>query len=424
MKRHSGHVWWHNKKVGTLREDDRGLLRFAYLSDWLNDNGFPVSVSLPISQGNAETDAHSYFTGLLPEGEARKRICRQWQIDINNDAGLLFAIGADCAGALSILPDQREPGPREAPGQLLTQTDLERIITSHGALIEPGQTLEQRFSLAGAQDKFTLISDARGYRMPQATDPSTHLMKFETVRHVCFAEYMATQIAGELGLPTINMTYNTLNQGKASVPWLKLDRYDRAQHRGQTVRLHQEDLIQALGYPTAYKYEHDGGPDLQAVATLLREVVETPLEAIANLRDWQIFNLLIGNWDGHGKNLALLYPLGSDVPVLAPFYDLVSIEHINKVGKANYARDLAFSIGGDFTPERITRASWAAFARQLGIPLRPLIDRVADLATRIPESATVCLSRYQTQQGCHPMHRTFMTMVKKRARWVYDNLSS
>lgn len=150
MRRHSGHVWWHNQKVGALREDDRGLLRFAYHADWLNDNGFPVSVSLPVSLADAETDAHSYFTGLLPEGETRKRICRQWQIDINNDAGLLFAIGADCAGALSILPGQQEPVPRDTAGQPLTQADLERIITSHGALIDSRQTLEQRFSLRSA----------------------------------------------------------------------------------------------------------------------------------------------------------------------------------------------------------------------------------------------------------------------------------
>ncbi len=88
-----------------------------------------------------------------------------------------------------------------------------------------------------------------------------------------------------------------------------------------------------------------------------------PAEALAQLRDWQILNCLIGNWDDHGKNLALLYGPGQAVPTLAPFYDLISIEFLNLLRPGTWARDMAFAIGEHHEPERITRSDWLTFAR-------------------------------------------------------------
>ncbi len=44
--------------------------------------------------------------GLLPEAGVRERLCHQRGIDNRDDAGLLFAMGEYCAGALSIIPNQ------------------------------------------------------------------------------------------------------------------------------------------------------------------------------------------------------------------------------------------------------------------------------------------------------------------------------
>ena len=63
-----------------MREDETHALQFAYDAEWLDQGGFPISVNLPLSNGDKEVDAHAFFEGLLPEGRVRQRICRQRKI--------------------------------------------------------------------------------------------------------------------------------------------------------------------------------------------------------------------------------------------------------------------------------------------------------------------------------------------------------
>lgn len=417
-------VWWRDRRVGNLHEDQRRLLHFRYDPEWLRQGGFAVSVSLPTALGEREQEAHSYFSGLLPEGQARLRVCRQLGLDSDDDTGLLLAIGGDCAGALSILPEGQSPEEESSDDQVLTEHEFHRFVRSRsvgsGELTRP----LQRFSLAGAQDKFTIVKDDAGYRLPNAGVPSTHLVKLETVPHVCFSEYMTTRIAQAMGLPTVTMDYRYLpdEDGRISPPqpYLMLERYDRAQEpaRAGIRRLHQEDLTQALAYPSSLKYEHDGGPSLGDVVALVRDTVESPVRAVTWLRDWQIFNSLIGNWDGHAKNLALLYQSDSAVPMLAPFYDLVSIEYINRVGGARFAREMAFSVGGEIVPERIGRPCWQTFAADLGVPSGVVLNRVREMATELPGYARLELEAFHAEHEPQQVHHEFLRMIERRCRWV------
>lgn len=424
----TGTVWWGNQRVGTLREDQHRLLCFRYDRSWLERGGFAVSISLPVALGEQEQDAHSYFSGLLPEGETRLRVCRQLGLNSDDDAGLLLAIGGDCAGALSVLPDGITPEAEANAAESLSPEDFQQMILTRGARSPYRSERRQRFSLAGAQEKFTIVQDRAGYRLPNAALPSTHLVKFETVPHVCFAEYMATRIAGSLGLPTVAVDYCVLPESAASgqppQPYLMLERYDRLQDpaSGGMQRLHQEDLTQALAYPSSLKYEYEGGPSMADIVTLLRESVDRPVNAVTQLRDWQIFNVLIGNWDGHAKSLALLYQTDSSVPSLAPFYDLVSIEYINRVGGARYAREMALAVGGQYTPERIGIQAWRTFASDLGVPARALLDRVRAMAGALPGHAEQALADFQHRHHRHPVHNELLRMIERRCRWVLQGL--
>lgn len=149
--------------------------------------------------------------------------------------------------------------------------------------------------------------------MPDRANPSSHVLKFETVRWVCVAECLTNDIARRIGRPVVDTEY--LRAGTDDgVPFLRIERYDRARAAdGRLTRLHQEDLLQAPGLSAAAKYQRDGGPSIGDVAELLRAHTARPVEALAGLRDWQIFNSLVGNWDGHAKNLALLYAPGEAV---------------------------------------------------------------------------------------------------------------
>ncbi len=189
-------------------------------------------------------------------------------------------------------------------------------------------------------------------------------------------------------------------------------------------RFHQEDLLQAIGEPTALKYESDGGPSLSRIASVIREKVAEPADAILHLRDWQMFNYLVGNWDGHAKNLALLYGQDGSASKFAPFYDLVAIEFFNVISPGQWARKLAFKIGQHDTPEEIGREDWIHFADDLGIPGTPTINRLNDLAKHLPDIARESRVTFAAEHGDKAVYGKFERYILKRCKWVSKQLNS
>lgn len=56
-------------------------------------------------------------------------------------------------------------------------------------------------------------------------------------------------------------------------------RYDRLWSDGRWLRVHQEDLCQALGVPPMNKYQNEGGPSPERIVGLLRDVIRPPAQA-------------------------------------------------------------------------------------------------------------------------------------------------
>jgi serine/threonine-protein kinase HipA len=297
----------------------------------------------------------------------------------------------------------------------ISEDDLGRLVDSRGQIL-PGAAERQRFSLAGAQDKMAVrIEEGRMYLATWST-PSSHILKFETQRWVCFAEFAANDLARRLGLPVSRQTYR--KRDDPATPYLEVTRYDRrADSEGQLRRLHQEDITQAMGLSSAAKYEEQGGPGLAAVSSLLRARSADPVKDIANLRDWQLFNYLVGNSDGHAKNLALLYAPESAIPTLAPFYDLVCIEFLNRLG-FRYDRRLAFLIGESSLPERVTRDDWSAHARVIGVPPRVLLQRLQDMACQLPELAGATRASFSEQFGDNQAYDGLQESIADRCSWT------
>ena len=423
MTERRGVVWYGNRQVGNLWEDGNRSLRFAYNSDWLDEGGFPVSINLPLSMGDEEVDAGAFFGGLLPEGQVRQRICRRLGITLEDDAGLLLAIGKDCAGALSILPAGALPGDERDLPKKLTVTEINRVIRSLGEDVSVLSGTEQRFSLAGAQEKQPVIYAGNSYALPDHANPSSHILKFETVPWVCFAEYISNDIAHLIGLPVVTTEFLQIGKQDEAVPCLRIKRYDRKRDEsGNLYRLHQEDLLQALGEPTIFKYQRDGGPSIRDIAELLRENTARPVEALSHLRDWQMLNYLIGNWDGHAKNLALLYAPDQAAPVFAPVYDLIAIEFLNLMRPGTWSRDMAFSIGEHHSPERITRAEWESFAGSLGMPPKRLLSRLEELANCLPETAGKALQAFTETHGDKAVYDKLEELVRRRCRWTLNSV--
>ena len=430
MAGRTGTVWFGNRLVGRLREDEGRNILFAYDVGWLDGTGFPISISLPLSIHDREVNAHAWFTGLLPEGDAKLLACRISGVRQSDPMGLLLASGADCAGALSILPSEEYmPAAAEAQRELLVD-ELVRLVRSSGRDMPAFPDGGVRFSLSGAQQKLAVIYDGGTYFLSTRASPSSHILKFETAPGVCFAESIAHAIAGEAGLPVVETHFLQIGDGDDQPPWLRISRYDRVRDQdGALVRVHQEDMAQALKLHSFEKYqtdEYDDGPSIRAIAQLLQAHAAQPAVALSTLLDWQILNCLLGNWDGHAKNLSLLYPAGQRAPVLAPSYDMVSIEYLNQFRPEldYYARDMGLAVGGNIKLERVTRTDWEQMAVDLGMPIKTVLARVEEKATILPDMSDRVLAQFIAQHGGNDDYEQMLKVVGAHCRQVLDSIGN
>ncbi|HXP28914.1 MAG TPA: HipA domain-containing protein [Solirubrobacteraceae bacterium] len=142
---------------------------------------------------------------------------------------------------------------------------------------------------------------------------------------------------------------------------LVVERFDR-ERTEPSLRVHQEDLCQALGLTPDFKYQLPGWrvPSFSALSNLLDEHSPFPgLDRIAAAKA-AVFNFLIGNADAHAKNIALLYT--REGVRLAPLYDLVSTACY-----PDLSTELAMGIGDELDPNAITSMNWADLAADFGL---------------------------------------------------------
>jgi len=173
-----------------------------------------------------------------------------------------------------------------------------------------------------------------------------------------------------------------------------IERYDRVRDEADNIhRLHQEDFCQALGFGHDKKYQEYGGPTFAQCFQLTQNISSDPAVDAENLLRWQIFNVLAGNSDGHAKNLSFIYYPQGGVR-LAPFYDLVCTRAIRRIDAK-----LAFSVGGERNPERITRTHWNTLANECDVGQKYLNGLVKKTAERLLGMLALVRERFEHQYG-------------------------
>lgn len=373
-------VYLREDRVGELEQDDSGLLRFTYASEWLeNDDAMPISRMLPLAVESYEGNlARPFFAGVLPEERPRVLIAEILGISERNDFAMLERIGGECAGAISLLPEDMPPPHAEDRCRTLDEPELESIVTRlpRRPLLAGEDGL--RLSLAGAQDKLPVIMDGDAISLPLGSTPSTHIIKPEPERFpgLVANEILCMRLAAAVGLSVPDITRRIVGQTPCTV----VTRYDRAcNESGLISRLHQEDFCQALGSPPERKYQQEGGPLVRDCVTLLREWSTTPVLDIRAFVDCLIFNMLIGNADAHAKNYSMVYR--ADERRLAPFYDLVCT-----IAWPDLSTRLAMNIGNgknvnDVNPDHFKKMAEEA---DLGWPM--VRERMQTLSGNIIET--------------------------------------
>ncbi len=394
-----------------LREQPEERFCFRYTQDWrTNPEAFPISISLPLADeeyvGHA---AHAFFANLLPEGSARTAVCRRLGVSEGNDFALLRAIGGECAGALVITTAHTSPPTSEPRYEQLRDDRLQRLVTDHELvpLLLGGRAT--RLSLAGAQNKLPVAVLDGVLHLPLDTAPSTHILKLPDRRHshLPVNEAFVMGLARHVGFEVVDAELTT----RTDPPSLLVRRYDRvaSEDPWPVVRLHQEDFCQALGLLPTRKYEQEGGPTLLGILELLRAQSSRPLADVNRLIQWQAFNIIVGNSDGHGKNLSILRE--GFALRLAPFYDLLSTRHY-----VGLDRNLALGVAQLRDPDRIRSAQWESFARSATLSPRTVLEIVRGVSERIRTALPSWIAEFRERYGRRSILQTLPKAIDKRAR--------
>lgn len=370
------HVFLFDHEVGALTTE-RGRLGFKYIDSALDDADIPpVSIRLPKrSESYGDNETRAFFENLLPEEQYRQLIASALRISETNTAGLLGAIGGECAGAVSVWPSDtsRETEPRY---RTLSDDDLRDLFAVPDNPRLTAAQREGRISLAGAQAKLTLRRDGQTWRLPTNGSPASHILKRTRlgIPYLVENEFFCMRLATAAGLPVPEVDYLDVN-----VPLLMICRFDRVEEQGVIRRIHQEDFCQATGTVPAGKYEAEGGPGLASCAAVIRQHSGLPIADLRLLVRWVAFNYLIGNEDAHAKNLALLYT--DDGLRLAPFYDLVS-----SIVYRGLTRKAAMSIGGERRYYYVERRHWERCADAMELAFKVVRRVVLESAELVEQS--------------------------------------
>jgi serine/threonine-protein kinase HipA len=378
-------VYLASERAGTLIRKDNGNLQFRYRDGY---QGPALSQAMP-----PQTEAHPHrvcvavFGGLLLEGEPREVLARNLGVSAGNDFALLEDVGGDCAGAITLLaPESALPSVPEVKPVSSEELDrLLRELPQRPLAADPQEGI--RLSLAGAQPKLPVVLEGEQLGLPLNTAAaSTHIIKPEPTRFPGLVDNeafcMALARAVELPVATVNKHATV-----SGIPYLLVERYDRDVTADPIRRLHQEDVCQALGRPSEFKYQAEGGPTVAETVGLLRSASTVPARDLPTLWRALVFNWLIGNCDAHGKNFSLLYDGRS--PSLAPLYDLVSTTCYPEL-----TTRLAMSIDGASNISEVDEQAWQKLAAQTEYSghfaadaTRTLVERALREAERVAADA-------------------------------------
>ena len=359
---------------------DTGQYFFEYDAQWLAyPERYFLAPDFPLVAQRFEGPlVKFFFQNLLPEGPLLETIAIEKSLPLDNLFQLLAALGRDCAGVLSLLPEDQTPQPQQQYIPMDIATLRMRIADrARHPLLTSGH--EVSMSLAGAQDKAGVRFDPKTKTLwePLPGAPSTHILKPEN-RNAQFNpcvvnEYVCMRLAKRLKLDVPDVYLLRLPE-----PVLIVARYDRDEVEGSVTRRHQIDFCQLLGKDGFFKYERNA--KLIGLSTLFSAITRergfaTPAKAKLRLTDWIIFNYLIGNADAHAKNLSAL--VAADGLMLAPFYDLLSVRVYGD-------ERLALYIGDAEAFDTVTSAEWEALCVDCDLSFPELKKRLAYYAKRLP----------------------------------------
>ena len=414
------------RRAGTILSGDSGPL-LSYDKDYASDrSATPLSSAFGLSSGGGYPSYRvaNWLEGLLPDNDDVKR---QWRrkfgIKGKSAMALLASpVGLDCPGAVQFCPvgDEEDAMARSGGVDWLSDDELVGLVSSlrdrdttwHGE----GHGSSGRFSLSGAQAKTALVIESGVWGIPGGTRPSTHIVKpaINDVRYPDQAlnEHLCLAAARNLGFVDAVRT-DVADIG--GIQCIVVTRYDRARSAdGSVMRIHQEDMCQALGVRPRDKYQSDGGPTPADIAGAIRLRSSRPDRDAGRFLDALMYNWVIVGTDAHAKNYSFL--LHGGAVQLAPLYDVASMLPYLDNSAALRKTKLAMKIGRDYRVSKSDRKSaWYKTGEAMGFDGDAAVARAEAVAKQVPAAFDQAARALPTEFGNNKTIGKLLDMIDRRA---------
>lgn len=394
---------------------------FVYDPAYVESNGPPLSVRFPLAAGGAEgAELHHWLEGLLPDDSDTLHALRVEHDIARSETLHLFAtpMGADCAGAVQFCTPDRAADLAAGKGGTDPITEPEIADWLRALQIDPARrgrfasNSDSGFSLAGMQPKIAVRRIETGeWAVPFGAVPTTHIIKAtrpDIFPHEAVVEHLTQDVASRVGLAAARTGVETIDGLEVIV----VERFDRP--TGGNLRLHQEDICQALGVAPSLKYQRDGGPGPEDIAALLHANTGGSRD-VERFCDYLLFQWLTASTDGHAKNYGLLLP-GAGIARLAPLYDAASWLPYRQ-GRPIRGMHLSMKFGKDYRLQSADRVSaLRRTADRLGLPPLRVAERAEALAEAVPPAVDGALAALAPEHGGYSEVEVMATELRSRSR--------
>lgn len=335
-------VWMNGSHVGVFTSLKRGA---AFEYDW---NAPRISFSLPKDGEWREDAPENFLENLLPESGAAKYAMMQ-AVGAKSQESFDLLENVDSAGALVFSRNDEMPTIASVPPAEATDDEIATRIAAVKRTPDSWFVRNKgaRFSLAGAQGKFSLSRVGDEWVWPNGAVPSTHILKPAGIYDADEVEHATMMLSKMIGIETPESDIQEFNGQQTYI----VERFDRRIENGMPVRLPMEDMVQALGLPSSEKYK------VSAVDTLTTLRKMDPSGRLGE--EWLrrlAFNVAVDNCDAHARNYSVMpTSLDGESWKLSPAYDVMTTtvwpgltdklampfsgaEHASEVTPDHYAR--------------------------------------------------------------------------------------
>lgn len=151
-------VYLHDQLCGHLSTTDNRGVVFCYDENYLcSSNAQALSISLPLREDEfQQKECLPYFSGLLPEGEIKRKISSYLHVSESSTVRLLEVLGGECAGTVVFNSEDEPPLQlkteyelREENYTLITDKEISELIDKMEASPLVFSRKDFRLSLAG-----------------------------------------------------------------------------------------------------------------------------------------------------------------------------------------------------------------------------------------------------------------------------------